>query len=92
GTADPDEALGRRLSRVSSRQVIGATARWLKLFKMIFIDPLKIILYLRYLPVLLTVYYAAITFGSLYVLNVSIEHTFGEAPYNFDTLIVGLLY
>ncbi|OJJ02830.1 hypothetical protein ASPVEDRAFT_132998 [Aspergillus versicolor CBS 583.65] len=92
GTADQDEPLGRRLSRVSSRQVIGATARWLKLLKIIFIDPLKIILYLRYLPVLLTVYYAAITFGSLYVLNVSIEHTFGEPPYNFDTLIVGLLY
>ncbi|BCS24586.1 MFS transporter [Aspergillus puulaauensis] len=92
GTTDQDEPLGRRLSRVSSRQVIGATARWLKLLKIIFIDPLKIILYLRYLPVLLTVYYAAITFGSLYVLNVSIEHTFGEAPYNFDTLIVGLLY
>ncbi|KAL4881357.1 major facilitator superfamily domain-containing protein [Aspergillus karnatakaensis] len=87
-----EEPLGRRLSRVSSRQVLGATARWLKLAKIIFIDPLKIILYLQYLPVLLTVYYAAITFGSLYVLNVSIEHSFVQAPYNFDTLIVGLLY
>ncbi|KAL4865845.1 hypothetical protein BDV12DRAFT_173783 [Aspergillus spectabilis] len=93
--ADPrkeDEAIGRRLSRVSSRQVLGATARWLKLLKIILLDPLKIILYLQYLPVLLTVYYAAITFGSLYVLNVSIEHTFVKDPYNFDTLIVGLLY
>ncbi|KAI9373839.1 major facilitator superfamily domain-containing protein [Aspergillus egyptiacus] len=80
------------LSRVSSRQVLGATARWLKMLKMIFLDPLKIILYLRYAPVLLTVYYAAITFGSLYVLNVSIEHTFDSPPYNFSTLIVGLLY
>ncbi|KAL5340504.1 major facilitator superfamily domain-containing protein [Aspergillus crustosus] len=87
-----EEPLGRRLSRVSSRQVLGATARWLKLAKIIFIDPLKIILYLKYLPVLLTVYYAAITFGSLYVLNVSIEHSFVKDPYNFDTLIVGLLY
>ncbi|KAL4788201.1 major facilitator superfamily domain-containing protein [Aspergillus varians] len=92
GTTEQHEPLGRRLSRVSSRQVLGATAHWLKLLKIVFIDPLKIILYLRYLPVLLTVYYAAITFGSLYVLNVSIEHTFGEDPYNFDTIIVGLLY
>ncbi|KAL4921659.1 major facilitator superfamily domain-containing protein [Aspergillus aurantiobrunneus] len=91
-TTEQGEALGRRLSRVSSRQVLGATARWLKLLKIILIDPLKIILYLRYIPVLLTVYYAAITFGSLYVLNVSIEHTFAEDPYNFDTIIVGLLY
>ncbi|KKK20329.1 putative MFS multidrug resistance transporter [Aspergillus rambellii] len=89
---DKHEPIGRRLSRVSSRQVIGATARWLKVLKMVFLDPLKIILYLRHIPVLLTVYYAAITFGSLYVLNVSVEHTFGSNPYNFSTLVVGLLY
>ncbi|CEN59565.1 Putative MFS multidrug resistance transporter [Aspergillus calidoustus] len=89
---EQEEPIGRRLSRVSSRQVIGAAARWLKLLKVVFIDPLKIILYLRYVPVLLTVYYAAITFGLLYVLNISIEHSFVKDPYNFDTLIVGLLY
>ncbi|KAF9891938.1 hypothetical protein FE257_002901 [Aspergillus nanangensis] len=86
------EPIGQRLSRVSSRQVVNMTARWLKVLKIVFIDPLKIVLYLRYPPVLLTVYYASITFGSLYVLNVSIEHTFGSAPYNYSTLIVGLLY
>ncbi|GES61009.1 MFS multidrug resistance transporter [Aspergillus terreus] len=89
---EPQEPLGQRLSRVSSRQVVSFTARWLKHLKMVFIDPLKIVLYLRFPPVLLTVYYASITFGSLYVLNVSIEHTFGSDPYNYNTLIVGLLY
>ncbi|KAL4997258.1 major facilitator superfamily domain-containing protein [Aspergillus recurvatus] len=93
-TSTTEETLSRRASRVSSvqTQVISTTTRWLKLVKIIFLDPLKIILYLQYLPVLLTVYYAAITFGSLYVLNVSIENSFGKDPYNFDTLIVGLLY
>lgn len=81
-----------RLSRVSSHQALSATTRYLKLTKIILLDPLKIILYLRYLPVLLTVYYAAITFGSLYVLNVSIENTFDKPPYSFSTIIVGLLY
>ncbi|CAG7919768.1 unnamed protein product [Penicillium olsonii] len=81
-----------RLSRVSSRQVARSTTRWLKTLKMVFIDPLKIILYLRFLPVLLSVYYASIAFGSLYVLNVSVEETFGNEPYNFSTIIVGLLY
>ncbi|KAJ5504092.1 Major facilitator superfamily domain general substrate transporter [Penicillium fimorum] len=89
---DDDPALNRPLSRVSSQQVVRSTARWLKTMKIIFIDPLKIILYLRFLPVLLTVYYASIAFGSLYVLNISVEHTFAEAPYNFSTIIVGLLY
>ena len=62
------------------------------MLKIIFLDPLKIVLYLRYPPVLLIVYYASITFGSLYVLNVSIESTFGKDPYNYPTTIIGLLY
>ncbi|OOQ87176.1 putative MFS multidrug resistance transporter [Penicillium brasilianum] len=82
----------RPLSRVSSRQVVGFTTRWLKMLKIIFIDPLKIVLYLQYIPVLLSVYYASIAFGSLYVLNVSVEDSFGKAPYNFSTIIIGLLY
>ncbi|KAE8145353.1 major facilitator superfamily domain-containing protein [Aspergillus avenaceus] len=89
---DHQEPIGRRLSRVSSRQVVRLTTKWLKILKIAFLDPLKIVLYLRYPPVLLTVYYASITFGSLYVLNVSIEHTFGRDPYNFTTILVGLLY
>lgn len=89
---DEDPAVSRSLSRVSSRQVVRSTTRWLKMLKMVFIDPLKIILYLRFLPVLLTVYYASITFGSLYVLNVSVQETFSKEPYNFSTIIVGLLY
>ena len=62
------------------------------MIRMLFIDPLKIVLYLRFPPVLLTVYYASVTFGSLYVLNVSIQYTFEKAPYAFSTVILGLLY
>lgn len=91
-TTRGEEPIGRQLSRVSSRQVVQWTARWLKGLKVVFIDPLKIVLYLRYPAVFLTVYYASITFGALYVLNVSIQDTFGKAPYNFSTIILGLLY
>ncbi|KGO64149.1 Major facilitator superfamily domain, general substrate transporter [Penicillium italicum] len=89
---DENQAISRPLSQVSSQQVVRSTTRWLKTLRMVFIDPLKIILYLRFLPVLLSVYYASIAFGSLYVLNISVENTFGKAPYNFSTTIVGLLY
>jgi hypothetical protein len=44
------------------------------------------------MPVLLTVYYSAVTFGSLYVLNISIQYTFERQPYDFSTIIIGLLY
>ncbi|KAL1966768.1 hypothetical protein VTN77DRAFT_3965 [Rasamsonia byssochlamydoides] len=89
--AQQTTSLDRTPSRVSS-QMVRNTAKWLKVLKMAFLDPLKIILYLRYPPVLVTVYYASITFGCLYVLNVSIQETFGGPPYNFSTLVVGFLY
>ena len=59
---------------------------------MLFVDPLSVILYLRFMPVLLTVYYSAVTFGSLYVLNISIQYTFERKPYDFSTIIIGVLY
>lgn len=82
----------RPLSRVSTKQMARNTTRWLKKLKVIFMDPLRIILYLQYIPVLLSVYYASIAFGSLYVLNVSVQDSFGKAPYNYSTIIIGLLY
>ena len=59
---------------------------------MVFFDPLKILLYLRFPAVFLTVYYASVTFGALYVLNISIQYTFEGQPYGFKTIIVGLFY
>ena len=89
---DENDPISRPLSRVSTQQMVKSTTRWLKFLKISFIDPLKIIAYLQYVPVLLSVYYGSIAFGSLFVLNVSIEDTFGKPPYNFSTIIVGLLY
>lgn len=57
-----------------------------------FLDPLRIILYLQIPAVAILVAYAAITFGSLYVLNISVQQTFSEEPYNYNSIIVGLLY
>ncbi|KAF7896088.1 hypothetical protein EAF00_006103 [Botryotinia globosa] len=57
------------------------------------IDRPKILLgYLRFPAVLVTVYIGSITFGSLYILNIAIQKTFGEEPYNFSEIIVGLTY
>jgi multidrug resistance protein len=58
----------------------------------IFLSPLSILSWLRFPPVLLTVYYASITFGCLYILNISIQKTFALPPYSYSTLIIGLLY
>ena len=81
------------LTRTTSRQSVQRkTANYIKAAKRFFLDPLKIILYLRFPAVLITVYYASITFGSLYLLNVSLQTTFSKPPYNFSTTLVGLTY
>jgi MFS family permease len=83
----------RALQRVSTRQSIQEkTKGWVLVMHRCFIEPLKIILYLRFPAVAFTVYYASITFGSLYFLNVSIQETFSHQPYQFSAMIVGLLY
>lgn len=81
------------LTRVISRRSLqNNTKKWLKTSKQFFIDPLKIIMYLRFPAVLITIFYASITFSCLYLLNISMEVKFSEAPYNFTPLIIGLSY
>ena len=65
---------------------------WLKVLKRCFWDPLKIIRYLRYPAVAITIYYASITFGSLYCLQTSVQIVFSAAPYNFSSIDVGASY
>lgn len=81
------------LNRVISRKSLQQnTKKWLKISRRFLIDPLKVILYLRFPAVFITIYYASITFSSLYLLNISMEVKFSEAPYNFTPLIIGLSY
>lgn len=81
------------LSRTTTKQSVKLkTKKYAAMFRVCFIDPLKIILNLKYPAVALTVYYASITFGCLYVLNVSVQQTFESQPYGFATIIVGLMY
>ncbi|TDZ26648.1 MFS transporter OpS2 [Colletotrichum orbiculare MAFF 240422] len=62
------------------------------LLKKSFVDPLSVLLYLRFPPVAITVNFAAITFGALFVVNISVQATFSAAPYGFNQLIIGLFY
>ncbi|KAI2630083.1 major facilitator superfamily transporter [Xylaria nigripes] len=81
------------LSRTSTRQSVQDRTRkvttWLK---RVFLDPLSILKFLRFPAVALIVAYGALTFGSLYVLNICIQSAFGGPPYNFPPIIVGVLY
>ncbi|CZR59762.1 related to MFS multidrug resistance transporter [Phialocephala subalpina] len=81
------------LTQVSTRQSIKQKSKaTTKTLKRWFIEPLSVLLYLRFPAVLLTVYLASVTFGSLYILNISIQQTFSSPPYSFKVIILGLLY
>ncbi|KAI1773363.1 major facilitator superfamily transporter multidrug resistance [Hypoxylon cercidicola] len=79
------EGLSRVSTTRSVKQAATSLKRWL-------VDPLEIIMYLRFPAVAITVYYAAVTFGSLYVLNIVIQSAFSLPPYGYSAIIIGLLY
>ncbi len=54
--------------------------------------PFVILTLLRYPPVIIAVWTGSISFLTIFVLNVSLQSTFEKAPYNFSTILVGLLY
>ncbi|KAF4580368.1 Major facilitator superfamily domain, general substrate transporter [Ophiocordyceps camponoti-floridani] len=63
-----------------------------RLAKNVLVDPLGVILILRFPPVLLTVLVAALAFGALFIVNVTIQQAFSAHPYAFSQRTVGLLY
>lgn len=56
------------------------------------IRPLHAVVLLTYPPVLLVVTYSAISFSVVYFVNMTITYEYGRPPYNFSTIIVGLMY
>ena len=59
---------------------------------LLLVRPLKSVKFLAYPPVLLAISYNGFCYFCLYCLNVSIESLYTEAPYNFSSVIVGLMY
>lgn len=85
-TAAPVSRMSTTASAKAHSKRIGA------FLKRALIDPLKILLFLRYPSIAVSIAYAAITFGTLYVLNISMTTAYSSPPYNYPQLTVGLLY
>ncbi|KAF4121110.1 Major Facilitator Superfamily, partial [Geosmithia morbida] len=84
-----DSSLSRTVTAGSARE---KTRRLASVAKNFLVDPLSVLLFLRFPPVALTVIIGAIAFGSLYVSNITLQHTYDLPPYSFNQIIVGLLY
>ncbi|OAA68113.1 major facilitator superfamily transporter multidrug resistance [Niveomyces insectorum RCEF 264] len=90
--ADGNEVAPDLTRMATARSVRMRTQRLGSFLKHAFVHPLSVLLYLRYPPIMLTVVYGAVTFGSLFVLNVTVQAAFSSKPYQFSELIVGLMY
>lgn len=92
--AEAAEAITRpNLSRMSTRESVKQkSGKYAKILRILFVDPLSVLGYLRFPLISLLVFYSAVTFGSLYMLNISIQYSYERQPYDFSTLIIGLLY
>jgi multidrug resistance protein len=56
------------------------------------IKPLKAVYFLKYPPVFFAIFFSSISFGILYLVNMTIEYEFARAPYNWKSLYVGFAY
>lgn len=72
-------------AKVHTKKLAGGVKRFL-------FDPLKVLLFLRFPPVVITVVLAALAFGSLFIMNITIQQQFSKPPYSYPQLTVGLLY
>ncbi|KAH7121901.1 major facilitator superfamily transporter multidrug resistance [Dactylonectria estremocensis] len=68
------------------------TRRGAKLIRHHLVNPLAVVAHLRFPPVAIVIYIAAIGFGSCYVLNISMQVAFSDSPYEYSPMIVGLLF
>ncbi|KAL7921816.1 major facilitator superfamily domain-containing protein [Trichoderma austrokoningii] len=91
--ADADPTTAESIRRMTTRESAKVQTKKLAASaKRVFLDPLKVLLFLRFPPVFITVFTAAIAFGALFISNISIQQKFSQPPYNYSQIIVGLLY
>ncbi|KAH6681128.1 putative MFS multidrug resistance transporter [Plectosphaerella plurivora] len=81
-----------RMQKWSGKVITARLSSYMAMMKAIFIDPLRLLAYLRFPPVALTVYVQSVSFGALYFLNISLEYTFSAEPYKFETWAIGFVF
>ncbi|KAJ3498643.1 hypothetical protein NLG97_g958 [Lecanicillium saksenae] len=89
----PSATDGAALTRLTTRESAKLhTKKFASGVNRFIFSPLKVLLFLRFPPVLITVILAAFAFGSLFIMNISVQQEFAKPPYSYPQLTVGLLY
>lgn len=67
-------------------------SRWSHILYDYIIRPAHSIVLLGYPPVALVISFSALSFMGIYFFNISITNSYSAAPYNFSSVILGLMY
>ncbi|KAH7343475.1 putative florfenicol exporter [Rhizoctonia solani] len=76
-------------SRVSKPTLSQTCKSLLRLF---ILRPFNTVLYIRFLPVGLTVYYGSTCFACLYAISTAVPFSFEDPPYKFNSMEIALAY
>ncbi|KAH7325541.1 major facilitator superfamily transporter [Stachybotrys elegans] len=86
-------AMTQELTRMSTRESLKVkSSKFATSLNHYLVEPLSVLLLLRFPPVFLTVLIASIAFSSVYFLNIAIQYGFARPPYNFNETAVGVTY
>ncbi|CDK28500.1 unnamed protein product [Kuraishia capsulata CBS 1993] len=83
--------LEKRVSQLDSQKLTKAQMIDEK-FKIYCYGPAKSLVFFRYTPVSLAVAYSSISFCILYFVNMTLTYAYSRPPYNFSSVLVGLVY
>lgn len=82
-----------RLQELAKKASHEAThAKWTTQLYDYICRPLHSLVLLTYPPALISIMYSSILFGGMYFFNASITYEYGRLPYNFSSVIIGLMY
>ncbi|CAI4059674.1 hypothetical protein SUVZ_04G2550 [Saccharomyces uvarum] len=85
------QVLSKNGSEITPREISLVRKCW-DTFFVYFIKPLKSLYFLQYPPVALAITFSAISFSTVYFVNMTVEYKYSRPPYNFKPLYIGLLY
>ncbi|CAI4037282.1 hypothetical protein SMKI_02G1500 [Saccharomyces mikatae IFO 1815] len=78
-------------TEIAPKNISAARKVW-DIFFIYFVKPLKSLYFLQYPPVALAITFSAISFSTVYFVNMTVEYKYSRPPYNFKPLYIGLLY
>ncbi|GMF00479.1 unnamed protein product [Ambrosiozyma monospora] len=90
-----ENGIKRLKSQVEEAEELMNSSWWsqLKYFSYIYLfSPLKSLLFFRYPPVTISIAYSAPCYAVLYILNMTLSYKYARSPYNFSSILIGLVY